>query len=103
MTGISGTLIQMARIALNWEQARLAKEAGCHKNTVGRIERGTEGHFEKTRADIVRALESAGIVFIAGDATGGAGVRWATQAIESDILRDKLNREQAKEERAKAK
>ncbi len=66
--------VRMARAALNWSLADLAKASGVHRNTISNFE--TEkyaGEAEKVAA-IRAALESAGVEFIAENG-GGAGVR----------------------------
>ena len=68
--------IKSARLWLDWDQRTLAKKAGVSLPTVQRMEgsngvvRGNYETVEKVR----RALESAGIEFIAENG-GGPGVR----------------------------
>lgn len=92
---VSGTLIQMARIALDWKQTQLAEAAGCNVSTIGKVERGHDVN-ESTRAEIVRALESAGIVFIPGNEKDGAGLRWGSAELQQDVLTSVKERELAK-------
>ncbi|MER9952441.1 helix-turn-helix transcriptional regulator [Mesorhizobium sp. M0047] len=66
--------VRMARAALNWSLADLSKAAGVHRNTISNFETGKYGGSEDALAAIERALESAGIEFIAENG-GGAGVR----------------------------
>ena len=54
--------------------ARLAKRAGVAANTVSRFENGS-GAMVDTLERMQTALESAGVVFIPADHTGGPGVR----------------------------
>ena len=64
----------MARAALNWSLETLAKAAGVHRNTISNYE--TEryaGDPEKLQA-IQRALEAAGVIFVAENGDG-LGVR----------------------------
>ena len=68
--------IRMARAALNWSGRDLAKAAGVHHNTVGRIERGEETN-KGTLLLIRTTLEQAGIEFI-DDNGDGPGVRLRT-------------------------
>lgn len=66
--------VRMARAALNWSLADLSKAAGVHRNTISNFETGRYGGSEDALAAIERALESAGVEFIAENG-GGAGVR----------------------------
>lgn len=89
---ISGTLIQIARIALDWKQDDLAEAAGCHISTVGKIEKNLDVN-ETTRAAIVKALEDAGIVFVSSGDGLGAGVRWSSLELQEKIVAAKRDRE----------
>ena len=64
----------MARAALNWSVHELGKRAGIAGNTVSRFENGS-GAMVDTLERMQTALESAGVVFIRADHTGGPGVR----------------------------
>ena len=64
----------MARAALGWGVRELGEKAGVAANTVSRFENGF-GAMVDTLERIQDALESAGIVFIPADHTGGPGVR----------------------------
>ena len=67
------TQCRMARAALEWRAADLARAANVGANTVIRFETGRDARIstvEKLRS----ALEAAGVVFIAENG-GGAGVR----------------------------
>ncbi len=64
----------MARAALGWGVRDLAKMAGIAPNTVSRFENGS-GAMVDTVAQIERALEAAGVIFIPEDETTGPGVR----------------------------
>lgn len=68
---------KMARTALGWNTADLAKAAGVGISTVNRFETGQATTIPATLAAIQRALEGAGIVFLADGETadGGPGVR----------------------------
>jgi transcriptional regulator with XRE-family HTH domain len=60
---------RMARAALNWSTADLAREAGVGVNTVNRFEAGNDARvssLDKMR----RALEAAGVIFIEGNGDG---------------------------------
>jgi transcriptional regulator with XRE-family HTH domain len=65
--------IRMARAALNWSGRDLAKAAGVHHNTIGRIERGEETN-KGTLLLIQKTLEEAGIEFL-NENDSGPGVR----------------------------
>ena len=74
----------MARAALKWSAADLAREAGMGYATVARFESGQPVHHDSI-ATMRRTLERGGIEFIApgsvvrpGKADTGAGVRIAT-------------------------
>jgi transcriptional regulator with XRE-family HTH domain len=64
----------MARVALGWNAAKLAGVARVGVATVNRFEAGTGAPIPATLAAIERALEAAGVEFIAENG-GGAGVR----------------------------
>jgi transcriptional regulator with XRE-family HTH domain len=68
------TQVRMARAALGWGVRELGEKAGVAANTVSRFENGF-GAMVDTLARIQDALESAGVVFIPADHTGGPGVR----------------------------
>jgi transcriptional regulator with XRE-family HTH domain len=59
---ITGTQVRMARAALRWKVAELAKRAGVAPNTVVRIESG-ERVNHSTLDVVVRALERGGVRF----------------------------------------
>lgn len=63
----------MARAALLLTVRELADRAGVHRNTIIRIEAGEASHGP-TVAAVQRALEDAGILFLAPDDTRGPGV-----------------------------
>jgi transcriptional regulator with XRE-family HTH domain len=66
--------IRMARAALGWSVHELGKRAGVAGNTVSRFENGS-GVMVDTLVRMQAALESAGVIFISADHTGGPGVR----------------------------
>lgn len=66
--------VRMARAALNWTLADLAQASGVHRNTVSNFETEKYAGSPDALAAIQRALEVAGIEFIAENG-GGAGVR----------------------------
>ncbi|MGF1552372.1 MAG: helix-turn-helix domain-containing protein [Paracoccaceae bacterium] len=68
--------IRAARALLDWSQSRLAEAAGVSLPTVKRIEgKGPGRSAVDTLVAIESALEQAGVVFIAENGGGGAGVR----------------------------
>jgi transcriptional regulator with XRE-family HTH domain len=63
---------------LGWSQDELAAQSTVAKPTIAGFEAGRRQPYARTLADIRRALEGAGITFIAeGEASpsGGPGVR----------------------------
>jgi transcriptional regulator with XRE-family HTH domain len=72
---ITPSQVRMARAALGWGVRELAEKAGVASNTVSRFENDF-GAMVETLARIQDALESAGVVFIPADHTGGPGVRF---------------------------
>lgn len=65
-----------ARALLDWTQDELAERAQVSRSTVRGFEGGKHELHRATEAVIRRALEDAGVLFLEGDARGGAGVRW---------------------------
>jgi len=70
----------MARAALDWDMKDLAKAADISTNTVARFERGRNEPNPVTLKAMCRALEEAGLLFIAADETAGEGVRLKASA-----------------------
>jgi transcriptional regulator with XRE-family HTH domain len=68
----SAAQCRAARALLNWPQTELAAASKVATKTIADFERGTRAPYERTLADMQRALESAGIEFING---GKPGVR----------------------------
>ena len=68
--------LRAARALLRWEQRNLAKASGVSLPTVKRLETqpGMLAAQERTIIELRKALETAGIEFIAENG-GGAGVR----------------------------
>ncbi len=62
---------------VGWSRNRLAEEAKVAVGTLIDFERGARQPYQRTLADIQRALEAAGIIFIDEDEQGGPGVRLA--------------------------
>ena len=69
--------IRAARAMLRWTAKELAEKAGVSLITIQRMEsaEGVPGGLAKNLAAVQRALEEAGIVFLAADGSGGPGVR----------------------------
>ncbi len=59
---------------LGWSRERLAESAHVAIRTLVDFERGARRPYDRTLADIQRALENAGIIFI-DENGGGPGVR----------------------------
>ncbi|GEP08058.1 helix-turn-helix transcriptional regulator [Methylobacterium oxalidis] len=72
---ISRAQCRAARALLEWTQDRLSAEASVSKKTLVDFEAGKRTPYDRTIADIVRALETAGIEFISENG-GGVGVRF---------------------------
>lgn len=73
--------VKAARALLGWSQADLAASAGCSVPTVKRLEAAdsdTIGGRPDTAKAIVKALEAAGVIFVAENGEG-AGVRLRKQ------------------------
>jgi transcriptional regulator with XRE-family HTH domain len=66
--------VRMARAALNWSLAELAKASGVHRNTISNFETGRYGGEPDKLAAVRAALEAAGVDFVSENG-GGAGVR----------------------------
>lgn len=74
---MNATQCRMARAALGWSIADLAKASGVRDMTVSSFERGRDA-YASTITKLRLALEDAGVAFLAeGEASlsGGAGVR----------------------------
>lgn len=72
---ISREQCRAARALLEWTQDRLAEASSVSKKTLVDFEAGKRTPYERTLADVVRALEEAGIEFIPENG-GGVGVRF---------------------------
>ena len=71
---ITPSQCRAARALIQLSQARLAEAASISKQTLVDFERGARQPYDRTLADIVKALEAAGVEFIPENG-GGAGVR----------------------------
>jgi predicted transcriptional regulator len=72
---VSRQQIRAARALLEWDQPRLAKEAGVSQSSIARIEMGEVEPRPYTMDAIQRALERAGVEFIGEKRAAGGGVR----------------------------
>ena len=59
-----------ARALLNWSQAQLASASKVATKTVATFEQESRAPYERTLADIRRALEAAGVDFTNGEQPG---------------------------------
>lgn len=62
--------VRMARAALNWSLADLAKASGVHRNTISNFETGKYAGREEALQAVRKTLEAAGVEFTNGDAPG---------------------------------
>jgi len=72
---LSKTQSRAGRALLGWSQRDLADKARVAKLTITNFESGRSAPYERTLADIQKALEKGGIVLIDASSAGGAGVR----------------------------
>ena len=63
-----------ARALLGWSREQLAKKSKVSMATLADFEAGKRVPYDRTLADILKALEQAGIVLISENG-GGVGVR----------------------------
>jgi transcriptional regulator with XRE-family HTH domain len=72
---LTATQIRAARALLGWSQPTLAKASGVSLPTIVRMESQTgPGRSAAANLDAVqRALENAGVLFIAADEASGTG------------------------------
>ena len=71
---ISRAQCRAARAIIEWSRLRLAEAANIAERTLIDFERGARQPYDRTLADIRRALEDAGIIFI-DENDEGLGVR----------------------------
>ena len=71
---ITPAQIRAARALIGWKQVDVAKAAGVSEMSVKNIERGATDPRISTMSAIQRALESAGVIFVAENGEG-PGVR----------------------------
>lgn len=67
--------MKLARTALGLGVRELAAAAGIAPSTVQRYESGKGDMHSRTLDSVQQVLEEGGIIFVAADANGGAGVR----------------------------
>jgi hypothetical protein len=67
--------VRAGRALLEWSQEQLAKEAEVGLSTVRDVESERRAADTAAVASIRRALWNGGVIFVAGDACGGPGVR----------------------------
>jgi transcriptional regulator with XRE-family HTH domain len=68
---VTGPMVRAARALLNWTQEDLARRASVTPQTVRLFESGGSRPYRTTLAEIQRAFENAGIVFLETDAGKG--------------------------------
>lgn len=68
---VSGRHVRAARTLLDWTKVRAAQECGVGVNTIGRFEEGSGKLTPRTIADIIRAFEAAGIIFVRAESGSG--------------------------------
>ena len=67
--------IRAARAMMEWSQEGLAEKSGVSLSTVRDVESQRRPLDTSAAAEIHRALENAGVIFIPGSADGGPGIR----------------------------
>ena len=77
---LRGRLLRCARLLLAWSQARLAHEASLTTGTVYAVEAGRFHGGSPSVCAVVRALQSAGVVFLPATEREGPGLRYAAVA-----------------------
>ena len=65
-----------ARAMLGWSREQLAERSRVSAATLADFEAEKRTPYNRTLADIRRALEAAGVEFISEDGEGGPGVRF---------------------------
>ena len=73
-SAISPAQCRAARALLGWSRQRLADAANVAERTLIDFERGARRPYDRTRADIRKALEEGGVSFI-DENGGGLGAR----------------------------
>lgn len=74
---ITAAQCRAARALIEWSQNDLSAASSVAKATIANFEAGNRSPYARTLDDIMRALETAGVVFLAEgqEASGGPGVR----------------------------
>ncbi|MDP3370634.1 MAG: helix-turn-helix transcriptional regulator [Brevundimonas sp.] len=72
---IDAAQVRMARAGAKLSVKELAELSGVADSTILRFETGKGAILATNMARIQRALEEAGVIFLAADASGGPGVR----------------------------
>jgi len=67
---VKSAQVRMARGALNWSLADLAKASGVHRNTISNFETGRYDMNTENAAKVRAALEAAGVVFLPENGNG---------------------------------
>jgi transcriptional regulator with XRE-family HTH domain len=70
--------IRAARALLEWSQEDLARAANVGVTTIRDLESGRRPTEASSTRDVQRALDNEDVVFLAGDSSGGPGVRFAS-------------------------
>ncbi|MGO9770424.1 MAG: helix-turn-helix domain-containing protein [Roseiarcus sp.] len=70
---VTSAQLRAARSLLNWTVRELSEKAGVHRNTITRAETDATAHGHAV-AQVVRTLESAGVIFVEENGEG-PGVR----------------------------
>jgi transcriptional regulator with XRE-family HTH domain len=73
-SALSAAQCRAARALIGWSQEQLEGSSKVAKKTIADFERGARSPYARTLDDLQRALELAGVEFIAENG-GGPGVR----------------------------
>lgn len=76
-----------ARGLLNWTQRELAEKSGVNKRTIVTFENEKRTPYDRTLADLVKAFEEAGVVFVPEI----GGKLQATAALKHGVVPKKLS------------
>jgi len=83
----SPSLCRAARALLAWKQDDLASASGVAKRTILKYEIGAQNPYPRTLRDLVKAFETAGIVFtdaVDGEREAGVAEKMQLVSKESD-------------------
>ena len=75
---VSAHQCRAARAILQWSQSELARRAGVARKTVADFEKETRRLQVRTRRDIARALEGAGVRFDSDEGGRATAVQFRT-------------------------